>query len=113
MGWMDDTKQFFDRISCACVPSVTEGFGLLTLEAMSYGKPVICSTGAGSEMCIIEGQSGVKTTPRSPSSIVRGIESIYDANIGEMGEMARLNAELFTWDKIREQYKELYKELME
>jgi len=112
MGWLDDTKQFFDRISCACVPSVTEGFGLLTLEAMSYGKPVICSTGAGSEMIISNGINGILTSPRSVKDIVEAIKAMTSTNV-TMGHYARKTAELYTWDKIREQYKKLYRELME
>jgi len=47
VGFVKDTKDFFDSVSLLVQPSVTEGFGLTVLEAMGHGRPVLCSTGAG------------------------------------------------------------------
>ena len=113
MGWMEDTKQFFDAVSCVCVPSVTEGFGLLTLEAMGHGKPAVVSTGAGSEMVVDNHITGIKTVPRNVGSIIEGLINMRNCNFMKMGRLARKKAEHYTWDIIREWYKGAYKEITE
>jgi glycosyltransferase involved in cell wall biosynthesis len=47
LGWQDNIKDFYDNVSLYVQPSITEGFGIEVLEAMAYGRPVLCSTGAG------------------------------------------------------------------
>jgi len=113
MGWVENTKQFFDRVSCIVVPSVTEGFGLLTLEAMAHGKPAIVSTGAGSEMVVSDCIDGVKCLPREPEQLARLIGYLRNSDYATMGVQARKKAELYTWDIIREWYKGVYRGLME
>ena len=38
-----DKKQFFDYIDIFCLPSLNESFGLVLIESMTYGVPVIAS----------------------------------------------------------------------
>lgn len=47
MGWVERLEDFYKSITCYVQPSVSEGFGIEVLEAMNYGRPVICSDGAG------------------------------------------------------------------
>jgi len=100
-------------VSCVAVPSVTEGFGLLTLEAMGYGKPAVVSTGAGSEMVVENYVDGIKTVPRNQYSIVEALTNMREMDFMKVGRLARKKAEQYTWEKIREQYKRVYREMLE
>lgn len=114
MGWVKDREEFFKRIHAAAVPSVTEGFGILTVEAMARGRPVIVSKGAGSADLIEDGKSGFWVKPRNPQMIVDTIKLIKDEGYRrKMGNVAAQRAKRYTWDKIRDRYTTVYKELLE
>ena len=55
LGPMNDVSDFYKKISFLIAPSVTEGFGICILEAMSYGRPVIVAEGAGAVELIEDG----------------------------------------------------------
>jgi glycosyltransferase involved in cell wall biosynthesis len=48
IGWADDRRSFFRSIDILCMPSRTESFGMVLIEAMAHGVPVIVSDNAGS-----------------------------------------------------------------
>lgn len=114
LGWVDNISDFYQNISCYCQPSVSEGFGCEVLEAMMYGRPVICSTGAGAcdlvpgsytydsldvnKLCYII--DAIKTGMKSPSKVFDPLE-----------EWLKL-AMNYTWDKIQFRYVSAWKELL-
>ncbi|MBU6339131.1 MAG: glycosyltransferase family 4 protein [Rickettsiales bacterium] len=48
-GWVKDKKEFFNSIDIFCLPSEEETFGLVLLEAMKYGKPIIATNTDGAK----------------------------------------------------------------
>jgi glycosyltransferase involved in cell wall biosynthesis len=115
LGWVKQPLDFFKEVNMVCVPSVTEGFGLLGLEAMAHGRSGIISTGAGCSDLVTDGKDGIIVHPRDPGGIVDAIRS-YVADpkqASRMGRMARMKAKRYIWDKIEQTYSRIYKELME
>ena len=47
MGFLTNPYNVLDRCRMLCVPSKWEGFGLVAVEGMALGKPVICSCSGG------------------------------------------------------------------
>ncbi len=47
LGWISDKKKFFAEIDIFCIPSKNEPFGIVILEAMKYGKPIVASNADG------------------------------------------------------------------
>ncbi len=47
LGWITDKKTFYEQCDIFCLPSHQEAFGIVILEAMSYGKPVVAYTSKG------------------------------------------------------------------
>lgn len=47
LGWVQDKEEFFDQIDLFCLPSHEEPFGLVLLEAMSFGTPVVATAASG------------------------------------------------------------------
>ena len=47
VGWIGDKKKFFDSLDIFMLTSQRETFGLVILEAMKFGKPIISCNAAG------------------------------------------------------------------
>jgi glycosyltransferase involved in cell wall biosynthesis len=76
------------------LPSVEEGFGLVVLEAMRAGLPVIVSSAVGAGDFVRDGQDGFIVPPRDPAALKEKIEWLRDhpEDRRRMGESARIQA---------------------
>jgi hypothetical protein len=76
LGFLPDA-QFSALLQCCLAlifPSLFEGFGLPTLEAMDRGKPVLCSN--VTSLPEVVGEAAIFFDPRKPKEIVNAIEVI-------------------------------------
>jgi len=113
-GYINDVADFYNKISLYIQPSTTEGFGLETTEAMSFGRPVICSSGAGSASCITDGEDGFVVPAINSEAIAEKIKYFKDHpdEIIRMGKNARSKSLDITWDKMGEKYIKIWKDLL-
>lgn len=115
-GWVENVSDFYNSISLYVQPSVTEGFGIEVLEAMAHSRPVICSVGAGAHDVVPLSQrlEQFKTSPRDVIDLANSINYMKDQQgwLCELGWANREEAEKYTWDKIRERYIQVWKELL-
>lgn len=58
LGWLWDTRTFFDQIDVFCLPSRNEPFGIVVTEAMQAGLPVIATDTNGPSDIVIAGETG-------------------------------------------------------
>ena len=111
LGWVPEVSDFYNQLGVYVQPSVTEGFGIEILEAMSHGRPVIASAGAGGADVIEDGVDGFVIPPRDVQALVERLAwfKAYHPNraIG-MGLKAQAKAKNYTWDKIESHYRTLY-----
>jgi glycosyltransferase involved in cell wall biosynthesis len=56
--WLEDLPPFLDKIDLLVVPSEKEAFGLVLLDAMACGKPILATTCNGPADIIVEGETG-------------------------------------------------------
>lgn len=112
-GWVANAGQLYNACSVYVQPSVTEGFGIEILEAMSYGRPVIVSDGAGVADAITDGTDGFIVHKRDPKAIADKIDWFknHPKEIIEMGNNARRTADKYEWSNIRKMYINLWKSL--
>jgi L-malate glycosyltransferase len=82
---------FFEMIDVLLVPSWEEPFGIVLLEAMASGIPVIASA-AGGPLEIIRAGEGILVPPRDPRSLANAIRSIQPLRDG-IAKAARLRVE--------------------
>ncbi|MFN5351602.1 MAG: glycosyltransferase [Alphaproteobacteria bacterium] len=59
LGWVNDLPSFFEKIDIFIVPSKTEPFGLVFLEAMQYKKPIISSNTDGANDILEDGKTAL------------------------------------------------------
>lgn len=75
-GFVTDSE--LDKLYFTCdlvlYPVLFEPFGLVPIEAMHHGKPVICSEKAGVAEIVQEAKCGFLVDPRKPQEIAKKIE---------------------------------------
>jgi len=86
LGWIGDSKDFFEQIDIFILPSNVETFGLVILEAMKYGKPIIATNCDGPREILrheIEGlMVDLKSNESLPKQIAKNVEKlIYDEEL--------------------------------
>lgn len=94
----------------------TEGLGVVLLEALSYGKPVIASSVGGIVDIVKNGKTGILVKEKEPKEIARAVlKLLSDKNlylkIAENGY--NFVKENFSIEKIAEQTYETYKNLLD
>lgn len=85
-----------------------EGFGLVFLEAASFGKPVVGSRDCGIEDALEDGFNGYLTNQRDHLDIAEKIDLAIQ-NKEALGSKSFDFAKRFSWQKTVEKYIEFYK----
>lgn len=107
---------FYYSLADVCVvPSLYETFGLVAVEAMSCGVPVIASKVGGLKFTIKEGFSGLHFVPGRSDSLSKALLKLlcYPEKLKEMRINARKRtSEEFSLERTIRQIKELYEFLL-
>ena len=110
-----DVNEVYLKSSILVQPSRTEGFGLVILEAMAYGLPVIsfdCENGPRS--IISDGENGFLIPPFDVDLFsVRLVQLMNDEDLRKtMGEKGHRKSQRYEIDDVGKQWKQLFDELM-
>ncbi|MCX7719942.1 MAG: glycosyltransferase [Dictyoglomus thermophilum] len=112
-GFIDDNlRNALLNIADICVfPSIYEPFGIVALEAMALGKPVIASNLGGFAEIIEDGKDGILFEPRNVQNLAEKI--IWALTNEDHIQIIKNNAikkvkEKYLWEKIAEETKNLY-----
>lgn len=102
----------YSRAYAVVSPSLYEGFGLIPLEAMGCGKPVVCSQAAS--LPEVVGESALYIDPYNEKDIARGIrELILNSNLyNELVEKGLLRVKQFSWEKSAEEHLKVFESLV-
>lgn len=78
--------ELYRRCAAFVMPSRGEGFGLVYLEAMRAGKPVLAARGSAAEEIVIDGKTGFLVDPDDREELRAALERL----VGRPGEAKRL-----------------------
>lgn len=113
-----DVKEILSAINILVVPSLLEGFPMITLEGMAMAKPIIATRIDGITEQILDGESGILMPPRDPNALAEAIIGLgKNINFAQtLGLEARRRVEKqFTVEKMVSEtervYQSLYKQL--
>jgi glycosyltransferase involved in cell wall biosynthesis len=92
------------------MPSRIEPFGIVTLEALAAGCPVIVSSRGGASEVVRDGIDGLVVDPLDRLALARSIEMLLgDVDLrGRLAEAGRERAKDYAWPQIMRDYLELY-----
>ena len=93
------------------MPSYNETFGLVYLEAMSQGLPIIYTKGEGVDGYFKDGTVGYSVKPKDINDIVEKIEMIIH-NYDEISKNCYNLVDNFSWDKIAKTYHDTYTSIL-
>ena len=115
-GFVDDNlRNALLHASDICVfPSIYEPFGIVALEAMALGKPVVASRLGGFAEIIEDGIDGILFEPKNILDLANKIKMLlYNDDLREkIGKMAIKKAlEKYSWKSIAEETKKVYFEV--
>ena len=96
----DDLPLYYNAADVCVVPSYYESFGLVALESMACGTPVVATRVGGLSTIIHHGRTGYLKSWRCPEAFANSVEMIISSNglQQSMGEAARKRAEGMGWD---------------
>lgn len=92
------------------LPSIAETFGIVLLEAMQAGVPVVASKVGGILDIIDHKSEGILVPPRNPAEIAEAVQEILDhpALAAKLKKAGKDRVKDFDWKKVIKEIEELY-----
>lgn len=98
-GWVSDEEKVKLMGSCKMfvMPSLFEAMGIAALEAISYGRPIVCTDVNGLPETV--GEAARIVRPKNPKAISDAVNDLLNDNAERerMGNLARARAGKFLW----------------
>lgn len=92
IGWVDYgcLGAYFQQADIFVFPTLEDIWGMVALEAMVFGKPVLCSKWAGAVELVIEGENGYIFDPHKPEELALAMRRFFEHPelIDSMGKQA-------------------------
>ena len=105
---------YYAAADLCAVPSLTESFGLVALEAMACGTPVVGTRVGGLQTVIADGESGLLVPAGDYQALADAIARVLtDARLRmHLAHGARERAERFTWHHVGDLVSDLYERIL-
>ena len=96
------------------LPSDYEAFGLVLLEAMAQGTPVVASSVGGIPELVEDGRTGLLVAPGSTAALAEALARLWDdrelgRSLGEAGRTTVVPR--YTWEAVAEAIERVYREV--
>lgn len=115
LGWLSrhDLNRYYKAADYVLMPSRWEGFGLVAIEAMKNGVPVISSDRGALPEINVDGETGYVFDIDNLASVVARLVATDEASRRRLGEQARRRyLRTFTADRMNSASLKLYNELV-
>jgi len=109
----EELVQLFQSAFVLAQPSLLEGFGLVVLEAMACGTPVVCS--ATTALGETAGEAAFKFDPWEVDSMADALNKIVKESAlrDELSEKGIEHAKHYRWDETTKQVIEIFNSLLD
>jgi D-inositol-3-phosphate glycosyltransferase len=106
-------SSYYRAADVCLVPSRSESFGLVALEAAACGTPVVASAVGGLTTLVDDGHTGFLVDQPDPRAYAAAVRRVFDAPLGpeRLSTASVLRARLYTWRAAAATLVELHDEL--
>lgn len=110
----DELPLYYAASDVCVVPSRYESFGMVAIEAMSSGRPVVGFRSRGLEQTVRDGKTGLLVEAGDSVALGQAIGKVLDdPALGyRMGMAAREAVKPFSWERVADATSELYDQLL-
>lgn len=110
----DTLPYYYSAAEAVVVPSHYESFGLVALEAMACGTPVVASEIGGLAFLVRDGETGFHVPTGDPEALAEKLRLIIqdDDLRAQLGQQATEYAQAYSWDLMVEQVIDLYRSML-
>lgn len=118
VGYVPEAEKarYFCSCSVFCAPSLGfESFGIVLLEAMAAGRPIVASSISGYRSVLTDGQEGLLVEPGNPEQLAEALlRLLRDPGLrAQMGARGQETAQSFSWDRVAARILAYYDDLLE
>ena len=110
----DTLPYYYSAAEVVVVPSHYESFGLVALEAMACGTPVVASETGGLAFLVRDGETGFHVPTADPEALAEELRLIIqdDDLRAQLGRQAAEYAQAYSWSMVVEQVIDLYRSML-
>lgn len=108
-----ELRKYFSSADVTVVPSYYESFGLVAIEAMTCGCPVIASRTGGLQHIVRNGKTGLLVEPKDSGSLAEAISNLLTNQNKRtyMAKEAAVYARQYSWKRIAKLTLDIYGEV--
>ncbi len=101
----------YRRSRIFCLPSVQEGFGIVFLEAMAAGLPIVATTAAAIPEVVPQRQAGILVPPGDVAALAAALDELLSEPrlAAEYGAYGRAHVRQYDWDRVAERFENVVK----
>jgi len=113
-GFRSDIPLAVNTFDIFALTSLSEGFGLVTLEAMAASKPVICTRVGSLPEIVVDGSTGFLIPPKQPEAFAAALETLVadQQTRNSFGSSGFERARLFSLSKVVDKTMKIYQNLL-
>jgi D-inositol-3-phosphate glycosyltransferase len=106
-------RNYYHAADAVVVSSRYESFGLVAVEALASGTPVVASAAGGLTSIMQDGHNGLLVRWRDPRAFAERLDEVLtdDALRARLAANAHASVERFDWERIGDDVRALYQEL--
>ncbi len=117
VGSVEDTHSLRREYASAtvfCLPSLQEGFGIVFLEAMAAGLPIVAGDAAAVPEVVPDGEVGRLVPPRDEGALADAlVRLLRDSGARrELGRRGRRRVRDFAWPRVAERFLDAVEDLV-
>jgi phosphatidyl-myo-inositol alpha-mannosyltransferase len=112
---LHDLPRYYRTADVFCAPATGhESFGIVLLEAMATGKPIVASKIDGFADLVTHGAEGLLVPPRDSGALAEALLHVLENRVlqQEMGARGRMKAEQYSWNRVAQRVVEYYSSLL-